>query len=181
MKLLNTIFFFLLTLTISFQTYSQNNDILINEIKKKVQSIDQDSIYAKLTLENEEFMDQMTDNGGELIGFFKEDQILKIQEKIGVSNAVKTTNYYFSKGDLIFVNEKEEDFPYIDSLATLDYTKTEKVFEAYYYLKNNKLIKISTKGERRIAEDYSPASTEKMNALKNSAKRNKSILIRRKK
>jgi hypothetical protein len=67
MKFSNIIFFIFLTLTITNQVAGQINSDLIKEINEKVKSIDAISNYNKLTLENEEFMNQTSDNGEELV------------------------------------------------------------------------------------------------------------------
>ena len=105
------------------------------------------------TLTNEQFLGHMTEGGGELTGYFKTGQIKKIVERIGLSYCVRTFEYYFWDGQLIFVYAKEEDFPYIDSTGTLDYTKLELAFEGRYYFDNGKIIETKMTGQKRVADD----------------------------
>ncbi len=131
---------------------------LIKDIDSEVNSINQYKNYKIKTLENEEFLEQMTDGGGHLSGYFKEGQIKKIIEKFGLSYCVKTFEYYFLNGKLIFIFEKEDDFPYDENIAGLNYEKLELVFEGHYYFDNKNLIKIETKGKKKFENNTSEKS-----------------------
>ncbi len=62
------------------QASAQTNSDRIINIRKIVSQIDNDSGYSIRKLENEEFLEQMTDNGGELTGYFKNEKLVKIIE-----------------------------------------------------------------------------------------------------
>ncbi len=79
----------------SFHVYAQSGNTGINKIRKIVTQINKDSDYSKRKLENEEFLEQMTDNGGELTGYFKNRKLVKIVEWIGLSSCVNITEYYY--------------------------------------------------------------------------------------
>ncbi|MES1221470.1 MAG: hypothetical protein ABUT20_38575 [Bacteroidota bacterium] len=120
------------------------------ELIKRIKSINQDSSFEKVILYNEEFMNQMSDGGGELIGYFKNDEPQKIIKKIGLSYGIETFDYYFTNGSLIFIYETLNGFVYNDSLEKFDYTKTENNFIGRYYFKNNKLFDSETTGHNRF-------------------------------
>lgn len=126
--------------------------VLIEDIQKKVWAIDFEKNYQTKVLNNEKFLDHMTDGGGQLTGYFKDGQINKVVEWLGLSYGTKTFNYYFFDGRLILVNEKEEDFPDISNSGTLDYTKVEFAFEGNYYFNEEKLIDQKTNGQKRFSE-----------------------------
>lgn len=174
---MKTILLIILTGLFSFSVSGQGNKI--SDIREKVQFINTDTSYVKVTLENNDFLEEMTDGGGQLIGFFKGETISKITERIGLSYAKYSTEYYFWKGQLIFALEKEETFPYVDSLATLDYTKAEKTFESCYYFDQEKLISTKTKGQKRIPDNLADPKAKEEKLLA-SAKAKMNILREKK-
>jgi len=164
LKLVILIFLGILVLASVFFVYRQKQNmetknnaqelsLLIKKIQEKIQLIDLEKSYQLKTLNNEKFFGQMTDGGGQLIGYFKDGKIYKIIERLGLSYGVKTYEYYFFNGQLISVNEKEEDFPDINNTGTLDYTKVEMAFQGYYYFDNEKLINSKTTGQKRFSEN----------------------------
>ena len=124
--------------------------LLTQIIKKKVQVIDSEKNYQTKTLNNEQFLGHMTDGGGQLIGYYKDGKIYKIEESLGLSYGVKKYRYYFDNLQLILVNEKEEVFPDTDNTGTLDYTKVEPTFQAYYYFDKGKMINYESTGQKNI-------------------------------
>ena len=105
----------------------------------------------KVTLEIEEFLTNMTDGGGELTGFYKNKEVKKIYEWIGLSNGISVKEFYFDKGQLIFVYEKFDSFVFDDKKNEFDLTKTKTIFEGRYYFNNEKLFSKSTKGNKGLA------------------------------
>lgn len=120
---------------------------------ERVKSIDTDTSFERITLTNEQFMSQMTDGGGELIGYFKKGKIQKITKRIGLSYGIETFDYYFFNEKLLFIYETLNGFVPNDSLGTLDQTKTELNFIGRYYFKNKKLIDSETTGHNRFERD----------------------------
>ena len=150
MNYLITIFFFIFLHTVSSgQDISNKYPGLIQRVAK----INQDSSMEKVVMINEEFMPQMTDGGGELVGYFIKGQIQRITRKIGLSYGIETYDYYFEKGALIFIYETLDGFLYLDSLNSADYTKTETNFIGRYYFRNKKLIDNETTGHNRFEND----------------------------
>ena len=145
MRIVPTSIIVLLTL----QACAQSGNNKINEIRKTVVQINNDSGYSIRKLENEEFLEQMTDNGGELTGYFKNGKLVKIIEWIGLSSCVNITEYYLQDNKLIFVFTKGSESPYIDSLETFDHSRLIKTMECRFYYNNNKLIKTILKGATR--------------------------------
>ena len=114
----------------------------------------------------------MTDGGGELTGFYKNKEIKKIYEWIGLSNGISIKEYYFDKGQLIFVYEKFDSFVFDDKKNELDLTKTKTNFEGRYYFSNKKQFSKSMKGNKHLAGQQT--STEK--SLLESADDNMKLL-----
>jgi hypothetical protein len=162
-----------LILTINLSTaFGQTKDEKIKSIREKFQKINQDTSYRTKTLENEEFLDHMTDGGGDLTGYLKDKKIFKIFERVGVSYCVRTFEYYFWDEKLIFIYEKELDFKMNDSTG-FDYEKQTLAFEGRYYFDNGKLIETKTTGAKAIEYDK---DENKEKILLADAKRNADLL-----
>lgn len=170
-----TIVSVMLLLAILTTAQGQTKDATVRDIGEKFRRINSDSGYLIKTLENEQFLEHMTDGGGILTGYFKNGQIKKITERVGLSYCIKTFEFYFWDGQLIFVYEKEEDFPYIEATGSLDLTKLELAFEGRYYFDNGKLIETKMKGKKRIADDIGTDIAKELLAI---AKQNMDALKR---
>ena len=145
------IFFFFLSLFFFVISFAQTKDEQIKLIRKKFEIINKDTTLRKVTLENEEFLTNMTDGGGELTGFYKNKEVKKIHEWIGLSNGISIKEFYFDKGQLIFVYEKFDSFVFDDKKNEFDLTKTKTIFEGRYYFSNKNLFSESTKGDKSLA------------------------------
>ena len=150
-KIAKHIVLFLLGTIIFSVSFAQTKDEQIKLIRKKFEIINKDTTLGKVTLETEEFLTNMTDGGGELTGFYKNKEIKKIHEWIGLSNGISIKEFYFDKGQLIFVYEKFDSFVFDDKKNEFDLTKTKTVFEGRYYFSNKKLLSESTKGDKSLA------------------------------
>jgi hypothetical protein len=146
--------------------------IMVKSIQDKVELIDLEKNYETKVLNNEKFLDNMTDGGGQLTGYFKDGKIVKIVERLGLSYGVKTYEYYFANDELLLVKEKEEDFPDTENNGTLDYTKVELAFEGNYYFNSGKMIDSQTEGQKRFSDGIS----ENMNTLVTMAQENIQLL-----
>jgi hypothetical protein len=133
--------------------YGQTGEGKINVIRERFQIINQYESYETKKLINEQFLKQMTDGGGELTGYFKDGEISKIVERVGISFCIRIFEYYFWDGKLIFVYELEIDPLYNDSTGTLDWNNQKIVFEGRYYFDNDKLIESKIIGQKRLPDD----------------------------
>src|SRR6266498_5591119 len=131
--------FILAFLLLNLYTFAQKDDNKINKIRKTVEKINRDSAYAIKKLDSEEFLEQLPDNGGELTGYFKNGQLVKIIEWIGLSSCVNITEYYLEDNKLIFTYTKGSESPYVDSLQTFDHNKLNKTMECRFYFDNDKV------------------------------------------
>ncbi len=112
----------------------------IQAIRAVYNHINEEKHFTTKKLENDEYLDQMPDGGGELTGYYIGDTLYKMTDWIGLSSGVVKCEYYFDNGKPIFVYEVESRFEYNDSLQARDYSKQKIVFEGRYYFSNNKLI-----------------------------------------
>jgi hypothetical protein len=161
MKLLTTfLFLFIISFCIfSITSISAQSTEKIKIIRATVERINRDSVYTIKTLDNEYFLahEGSTDNGQELSGYFKAGDLKKMIFRIGLSYAMRTTEYYFSDNQLIFVFEKEENYPELkDSLGEfvgLDLSKLEPAFEGRYYFDKAKMTEAKITGKQRITDE----------------------------
>jgi len=121
-------------------TFAQT-DRAINKIRKAVEQINKDTGYTTKTLDNEQFLEHMTDGGGKLTGYFKNGKLVKIVEWVGFSFCVNISEYYLKDNKLIFAYTQGSQFSYVDSLAGFDYDKLALTMECRYYFENGKMIK----------------------------------------
>jgi hypothetical protein len=129
-----------------------DSSIKIRDIRAVFQQIDKDSGLNKVTLKQEEFLgDETADNGGSLRGYFKGDSLCKASTWIGLSYAVIQEHFYYSHGQLIFVYETEDDFA--PKAGGLDPSKLVRSFEARYYFEKDNVLRVLTKGKRKMDSD----------------------------
>ncbi|HAF30776.1 MAG TPA: hypothetical protein DCG75_17170 [Bacteroidales bacterium] len=150
MKLLRYILTILIFL-FYFNSFSQDTESAIKDIREKFKTINQINSYQEIVLNNEEFLEHMTDGGGHLTGFCRNDTVYKIYTKIGLSFGVHTIEYYYWNEKPIFIYFIEDTYEQkIDSVhgfLGFNIDKFEKRFEARYYLQNDSLLEIKKKGE----------------------------------
>jgi hypothetical protein len=148
----------LLVLTCNARSYSQpDKDTIIKNIRQVFQQINGDKTLRTITLAEPEFLGKEValDGGAELKGYFKNDTLCRMVLEFGLSYAMRKYDYYFSKGRVIFIYERELDYPEKKD-GMLDYEKLVPAFEGRYYYDNNKLIRTYFKGKKR-AEGNTPA------------------------
>ncbi len=134
---------------------SQSDDEKVNIINQKVEAINAAVDLKSVTLTNEEFMENMSDGGGELKAYYNRDKIIqKIIQRVIISYGIYVTDYYFENNRLIFASEGFEQFA-SDSLHNLDYSKTEITFRGMYYFDGSKIIQTNSVGHNRFEEDGS--------------------------
>jgi hypothetical protein len=145
-----------LILTFSFVAnllFGQTDERIIS-IRKSVQSINNETGYKIKTLTNDYFADEKNedaDNGQELKGYYKGGKLKKIIYSAGLSNCMKTYEYYLADAGLIFVFEKEDDYPYKKDGSGLDYSKLVPAFEGRYYFDKGNIFQTKTKGQEKSA------------------------------
>ncbi|HMS33395.1 MAG TPA: hypothetical protein PKC91_04845 [Ignavibacteria bacterium] len=140
----------LLVILLNFSklTFAQSKEEIIERIREEIESIHLDTALKSVTLQNEEFLENMTDGGGELTGFYKGKSINRIYRSIGISFGVGISEFYYKKNRLIFIREKFNSYVYDDSLGTADYTKLNTTYSAKHYFDNGRLIESSSTGHK---------------------------------
>lgn len=111
-----------------------------------------DSTLRKIVLHSEDFKD-VPDGGGELIGYFKGNELRKIVQWIGLSHGNEITEFYFKDGKLIFVYEQFNSFLYDEKVDSVKLNSTEKSFEGRYWFYEGKMFDYITTGHNRFEND----------------------------
>ncbi len=112
----------------------------IETVRKTVQKINQTKDFKIKTVPYSYFMDksEVTDNGIELKGFYKNGELKKMEHFVGLSAWNIVTEYFFSKNhQLVFVHLTK--YQTVDENGYLE--KPQKLSELRCYYENDKLIK----------------------------------------
>ncbi|MBR9921716.1 MAG: hypothetical protein GYB31_12830 [Bacteroidetes bacterium] len=103
--------------------------------------------YRIKTLLNEEFMQQMTDGGGQLTGYIYDRELEKAETIYYFTNGRLERTFYYRENALVYVSEKELTYPYNMEENAFQYDKPETVAVAGYYFDLGILIHQHTIGE----------------------------------
>ena len=135
------------------------------DIDAKVTAIDNSTELKVFKLNNNQLLDMLGgpvyDNGRELTGYFKNGNIQKIFDEIGLSFGPRRFVYYFDNNKLIYAQEAEEDY-FRNQDGGTDYEKPLiKVFNASYFFSNGKLIDQITEGKRVFTNNIDSKDIQK--------------------
>ncbi|WP_262148024.1 hypothetical protein [Chryseobacterium foetidum] len=151
-----------LMIAFSGMLFGQN----IEPVKKLVQQINQTKDFKIRTVPYSYFMDQseLTDNGIELKGFYKNGKLRKMEHWVGLSAWNIITEYFFSEnGKLVFVHSKK-----YQTLDENGYLKQPQFLsESRNYYEKDQLIKSIGKFDDDEKTDYLKKSKNLINHLKN--------------
>lgn len=150
-QLLSSFLLLLFTLSVGLiPDAAQAQTDAIQDIRTKFATINQMEFQEVLTLENEQFLAQIPDGGGQLTAYYQDGQMYKLVEWIGLSMGQRVTEYYFWEEDLFFVFQLEKGFGFDEEAGAIDYDQLEEVFTGRYYLRDGQIIKILQKGQQQM-------------------------------
>jgi hypothetical protein len=153
------------------------NPEMVRSIYNAAVGIDKKKISDSVYLENEDFMEQMTDGGGSVTGYFAENRLLKIRQWIGLSYGIIDQTYYFEGDELMYVLEREKNFQ-VDSNG-IDHSRfSDTEFRGDYFFRGRKMVDMVTLGHNRFDTDENEPEKE---FLESAAHLRKLILGKRKK
>lgn len=131
-------------------------DSLIKNIRVVFQRINSDTSLHKVELEEEtmeEVIGGSPDNGGDVTGYFKKDTIYKLVMSFGPSYGMKDWEYYYDRGQVVFIYEKDQHFPVKKDGSGLDHERLVVGFEGRFYFNKGRLIeKIVKRYDQFMAE-----------------------------
>lgn len=160
-----------LLIMLSGLSFGQN----IEPVRKTVQKINQIKDFKTTTVPYSYFMDsyQVTDNGIELKGFYKNNALKKMEHFVGLSAWNIVTEYFFSENhQLVFVHSIK--YQTIDENGYLK--KPQKLSEIRCYYENGRLIKSVGTFNNEEKTDYLKESQNLKNDLKNYKNSNSKTL-----
>jgi hypothetical protein len=131
---------FILAFCITFNFVFSQTTEKITEIRKCVKIINSEKNYQLKKLDNDYFTDvknAATDNGQELIAYYKEGNLKKIVYALGLSNCMQTNEYYFDKGNLIFVYEQTRAYITPNELTLNPFLKGDIILMKCNFFKQN--------------------------------------------
>ena len=152
--------FLLIVLSVSIS--GQNIEL----VRKTVQKINQTKGFKIKTVPYSYFMDkfEVTDNGIELKGFYKNDALKKMEHFVGLSAWNIVTEYFFSENhQLVFVHSTK--YQTVDENGYLE--KPQKLSELRCYYENDKLIKSVGTFNTDKKTDYLKESQNLISDLRN--------------
>lgn len=128
----------------------------LTDIRKKVKSIDTIKNFTIISIDSaEQFLEQASDNGASLKGYFKNDILYKTVEWIGLSNGVNVTEIYYDKAKPIFVYQTKKTFTYDTARGTVDYNKLVIKKQWRYYFENGTLLYLKSHPKPTKDDDLS--------------------------
>lgn len=154
-------FIILLIFCLSVFGYGQN----ISAIRKQVEVINNSKNYLVKKISNDYFVDvknEVTDNGQELEGYYSNKELKKIVHSVGLSSTMITTQFYFDRGNLIFVLRKKHQT--IDEKGNLSEPKL--ISESRFYFVDGNIIDQKEKIDQEEVSDIKQQSTIFQNDLK---------------
>lgn len=155
----------LLLVSLTINCFGQSDE-RINSIRKIVEQLNKDTTYTTKTLDNEQWMEHTTDGGGQLTGYFKNGQLVKVVKWVGLSSCVTNFEYYLQNNSLIFVYGQEKVVQYVDSIASFDWSKQTLGMECRFYFDNGKLIQSKFTEQTRCSNP--PSDTQAPDLLADS-------------
>ncbi|GHE67760.1 hypothetical protein GCM10011340_24160 [Roseivirga thermotolerans] len=124
------------------------------EIKTAKVKIDQNDSLKIIKLENEEFLENMTDGGGELKGFYDfTGTVRKIEVTIFISHGVQEYVFYLREETPFFIDDKFKQFAWNEETSTLDYDRFDGGFHGTYIFREGYLIDQISLGHNRFEDD----------------------------
>ena len=131
-------------------------DSLIKNIRAIFQRINHDSTLHAVDLEVETMIDIIggaPDNGADVTGYFKKDTLCKLVMSFGPSYGIKDWEYYYDRGQVIFIYEKDQHYP-VKKEGGLDHERLVVGFEGRFYFNKGRLIsKIIKRYDQFMAEE----------------------------
>jgi hypothetical protein len=156
-------------------------DSIIKNIRAIFQRINHDTTLRTVDLDIDtmvEIIGGAPDNGADVTGYFRNDTLCKLIMSFGPSFGIKDWEYYYDKGEVVFVYEKDRHYP--ETKDGLDHERLVVGFEGRFYFNKGRLIekiikrydqfmaeKIDDKYIRDLLDDTTPYA----DALKREMKR----------
>jgi hypothetical protein len=134
------LFFVAIILLFMPNAYTQDTSFVTSRYFQLAKAIDQDRTLKKIRLENEDFLDNALDGGGELTGYFHLGEVRKIHCWIGYSWGTDEKKFYFKTGTLVYVHHISRRFVFDEATDTFRHDSLEAPFTGQYFFRNGTLL-----------------------------------------
>ncbi len=146
------LFFVNILIIITGSAFGQGFNERHPEVRTFTESVDGKlQTYSQVILDNDEFMEQMTDGGGRLTGYFSGNEVRKINVTVGVSYGKYEFDYYFKNSKLYYIVESFKQYAYDVDTDTWNYSKMEQTFNGDYLFQPD--FDYETLGHNRFKND----------------------------
>ena len=147
-----SVFIFNLLMTLS--VFGQGIIEKYPEIQIEKNQIDQNDSLETIKLENEEFLENMTDGGGRLIGPYDKNGIVrKIEVIVYISHGVQEYDFYLMDESPILIEDRFKQFAWNKESNSFDYSHFDGGFHGTYIFQNSHLKDQISLGHNRFEDD----------------------------
>ena len=153
-KMTSIKFLILITLLFSFSSFGQGLIDKYPEIKKEKIKIDQSDSLRTITIENEDFLENMTDGGGKLKGFYNTQKIIrKIEVIVYLSYGIQEYDFYLKNETPILIQDRFRQFAWDEESDSFDSNHFDVAFNGTYIFQNSHLVDLISLGHNRFEDD----------------------------
>ena len=167
-----------INLFLTFSCFGQNLIEKYPEIENEKIGIDQNDSLKTIKFENEEFMENITDGGGQLVGLYDNNGIVrKIEVIVYKSFGAQEYDFYLTDESPILIEDRFKRFAWDKESNSFDYSKYDGGFHGTYIFQENKLIDQISLGHNRFEDDQIDAEQVFLSEYRDYLKKIKKRLI----
>ncbi|MFC6858157.1 hypothetical protein [Zunongwangia atlantica] len=124
-------------------------------VKELEKALDSNDSLQSIILENEDFIEGSSDDGGELIGFYDaaNNEIRKIALTLFLSYGIQYYSFYLKNEQLVLVRDRTKYFGYDTKSNRIDKNNFDGGFSGIYIFRNKQLIDQISTGHNRFEDD----------------------------
>ncbi len=138
----------------NFSSFGQGLIQKYPHVQKEKIKIDQNDSLRTVNLENEEFLENMTDGGGQLKGLYdKHGNIRKIEVIVYLSHGIQEYDFYLENETPILIEDRFKQFAWNKKLNNYNQNNFDGGFHGTYIFQNSHLIDQISLGHNRFEND----------------------------
>jgi hypothetical protein len=133
--------FIAISFSLMSHLYAQDSSFTATSYLQLAKAIDQDkTMMKKIRLDNEDFLEQALDGGGELTGYYRNRELRKIHCWLGYSWGTDEKYFYFQNNQLVFVRHTNRHFVFDDASDSYRQDSVDAPFTGQYFFLNGTLL-----------------------------------------
>lgn len=153
-KKMKEISVFIITILLTLTIQGQGLIDKYPEIQTEKEKIDRNDSLKIIKLQNEEFLKQMTDGGGELRGFYDlTGTFRKIEVTIFISHGEQEYIFYLREETPFFIVDRFQQFAWNEETSAFDHNRFDGGFKGTYIFLDGHLIDQISLGHNRYEDD----------------------------